>query len=109
MKTTVQLHDFRSAFHRMNRADNFSYEGLELLFNHLEELEQDTGEEIELDVIGLCCEYSEESPETIADYYSVDVEGLDEDEVSQVVIDYLIDQGACVGQTSTGSIVYLNH
>jgi len=37
----------------MNRKTNFSYEGLEILFEYLEELEESTGEEIELDVIAL--------------------------------------------------------
>lgn len=56
---TVNLHQFRQAFVDMGRKDQFSYTGLELLFDYLENLSDDIGETIELDVIGLCCDYSE--------------------------------------------------
>ena len=58
MKTTVNQTDFLDAFKKL-RPDNFSYEGLESLYNYLTDYEQDTGTEIELDVIALCCDYSE--------------------------------------------------
>ena len=58
MKTNVNLSDFRDAFQSHDRK-NFSYEGLEALFNYLEEYEESTGEEVELDVIALCCDFSE--------------------------------------------------
>ena len=44
---------------RQIRPTNFTYEGLQALFEYLEQLEGDTGEEIEFDVIGLCCEFSQ--------------------------------------------------
>ena len=55
----VNFSDFRQAFHNHDRGNQFSYEGLKALFDYLEEQERDTGEEMELDVIALCCEYSE--------------------------------------------------
>ena len=55
MKVTLSKSDFRDAFFRMERGENFSYEGLGALFDFLEE----SGEEMELDVIGLCCDFSE--------------------------------------------------
>jgi len=39
--------------------DKYTYEGLHALFEYLEQLEDDIGEEFEFDMIGLCCEYSE--------------------------------------------------
>ena len=39
--------------------NNFSYEGKKALFDYLENYEAETGEEIELDTVALCCEYSE--------------------------------------------------
>ena len=61
MKETVRsVYRFREAFAEAGRKEQFSYEGLEILFNHLEEFEEMTGEEIELDVIAICCEYAEE-------------------------------------------------
>jgi hypothetical protein len=52
------MYDFERAFKRCER-DNFSYDGLKALFEYLEEYEEGTGEEVELDVIALCCEYAE--------------------------------------------------
>ena len=52
------MYDFEMAFKRYER-ENFSYDGLKALFEYLEEYEEGTGEEIELDVIALCCEYAE--------------------------------------------------
>jgi len=59
MKSTVTKMDFQDAFKDMGREKQFSYDGLEALFDYLESYEEDTGEDIELDVIALCCEYTE--------------------------------------------------
>ena len=58
MKKSVSITDFIDAFEKM-RPSNFTYEGLESLYNYLTDYEQDTGEELELDVIAFCCDYSE--------------------------------------------------
>ena len=39
--------------------NNFTYNGKRALFDYLEAMEKDTGEEIELDTFALCCEYTE--------------------------------------------------
>ena len=59
MINTINKYEFSDAFQKMGRGDKFSYEGLIALFDYLEMLEDDIGEPIELDVISLCCEYSE--------------------------------------------------
>lgn len=59
MYQTVSFYDFQRAFSEHERSDSFSYSGLEALFNHFEEMEEDTGEQIELDVISICCDFSE--------------------------------------------------
>lgn len=41
------------------RKDQFSYAGRCALYDYLESLAEDTGEPIELDVIAICCDYSE--------------------------------------------------
>lgn len=106
MKTTIDLHDFRGAFYRMNRADNFSYEGLRVLFDYLEELERDIGEEIELDVIALCCDYSEDTIESIAENYRLDLSECEDDgKRAEAVRELLYENGAYVGET-TEAIVY---
>jgi hypothetical protein len=59
MIATINKYEFRDAFNKMGRGEQFSYEGLEALFDYLQMLEDDIGKPIELDVIGLCCDYSE--------------------------------------------------
>lgn len=59
MKENISFSRFCDAFEEMNRTDNFSYEGKEALYNWLIELEEDTGQETELDIIALCCEFTE--------------------------------------------------
>ena len=58
MKQTINEFDFVQAFKEL-RPDNFSKAGLFALYDYLEQLEDDIGEETELDVIALCCEYAE--------------------------------------------------
>lgn len=70
----VTQSDFAREFYACGRGENFSNEGLDLLFNYLEELENDTGEEQELDVIALCCEWSEDDAQDINDNYSLDID-----------------------------------
>ena len=59
MKKTINFYDFERAFSNAGRQNQFSYKGQRALFEYLEEYEESTGEEIELDVIALCCEYVE--------------------------------------------------
>lgn len=59
MKKSISKYDFERAFIDMGRENNFSYAGRNALFDYLEEYEESTGEEIELDVIALCCEFTE--------------------------------------------------
>ena len=65
MHIEVNFSDFYNAFIRMDRKNDFSYEGLRVLFDYLEGYEEDIGERIELDVIGFCCDYNEYSLEDI--------------------------------------------
>ena len=59
MKQTISEHDFCDAFRIMKRLENFSYAGRKALFAYFEEYEEDSGEEVELDVIAICCDFSE--------------------------------------------------
>ena len=68
MKQTVQEHDFIDAFKKI-RPENFSYEGLQALFGYLEEYEESCDTEIELDVIAICCDFSEMELGDVLDQY----------------------------------------
>lgn len=59
MKTTVRQSDFVRAFDEYDRSANFTVAGREALFDYLEELEDSTGKEMELDVIAICCDFEE--------------------------------------------------
>ena len=60
MKETVTVYRFRDAFMQSDTyKNNFSYKGLHALFEYFEQLEDDIGEEIELDVVAICCDYTE--------------------------------------------------
>ena len=59
MKQTINMYQFERAFKNMDRGDQFSYDGLKALYEYLEEYEESTGENIDLDVIALCCDYTE--------------------------------------------------
>ncbi len=59
MKRTINIHDFERAFKDMERDNHFSYEGLKALFEYLEEFEDCCDTEMELDVIAICCDYTE--------------------------------------------------
>ena len=58
MKTTVNFSQFCDAFSE-DRKNTFTYFGKRALFDYLESYEDDTGEQVELDTVALCCEYTE--------------------------------------------------
>jgi len=74
---TLTSNDFHDAFNAM-RPDQFSYEALEALFNYFEEYSEDTGAPYELDVIGVCCEFTAyaDIAEVMQDYW--DIESLED-------------------------------
>ena len=58
MKQTINLDIFLDSFSDTYK-NNFTYEGKKALFEYLRGYEEDTGEELELDPIALCCDYTE--------------------------------------------------
>lgn len=56
---TVDESTFVSIFDEWNRSENFTIPARRALFAYLDELSADTGEDIQLDVIALCCDWSE--------------------------------------------------
>lgn len=107
MYQTVNSNDFRNAFKTHGREDQFSADALDLLFDHLEEMEEgEPGQE--LDVITICCDFTEDSPRSIAESYNIDIEDCgDDDEVMNTVEKYLLCRTNVVG-TTDDTIVYLN-
>tara|TARA_Y100001947_G_scaffold50367_1_gene41833 strand:- start:141 stop:440 length:300 start_codon:yes stop_codon:yes gene_type:complete len=69
---------FRDAFLE-RRPENFSRKALDCLFEYLTEIEDDSGEQVEVDVISICCAFCEyESLEEFhGDYSKEDYPDLD--------------------------------
>ncbi len=87
MKRSVSFYDFERAFSFMGRESQFTYAGKRALFDWLEEMEADTGEETELDVIALCCEFTEyDDLEDLQMQYS-DIESMQDLQENTYVIE----------------------
>lgn len=84
MSHTIDFIDFCVAFDQMNRGENFSRKGRIALFDFLEECEARTGEQIKLDVVGLCDEFEEKPFEEVLKDY--DLSSLEELENETTVI-----------------------
>lgn len=110
MKTSVSYYDFQRAFERCDRANQFSREGLKTLFDYLEAYEDGTGEEIELDVIALCCDYTESTFAQVADDYSISIDYDDDEErdeaLKEQVLAHLNDHTTIVGEVNGDSVIY---
>ena len=101
--TISNAYQFRDEFQQRGRDNQFSYEALGLLFDWFDEL----GEDVELDVIAICCDYSEETPQEIVDNYGIEIDkGEDAESLTQQVYDFLDYQTSIVGVTDAGTIVY---
>lgn len=56
MKVTVDKSLFHEMFEQSSRANNFSYEGIDVLFDYLDEMYE---EDYEFDLIEICCDFSD--------------------------------------------------
>lgn len=97
----VNFSSFCDSFRNLDRLDQFTYSGKRVLFDYLEQYEEDTGEAIELDVIALCCDYVESTVDEIIRYYS-----LDPDTTEEQVLEWLQDNTMVCGETKEGTIVF---
>jgi len=106
MKTTVNEHQFLEAFRRADRMNGWTRAGLLALFEHIEQLEEDIGEEIELDVVALCCDYSEyasllEAAEGLG--YTAEDGDMDEEEAEEAALAWLQDNTTAI--TFDGGVI----
>lgn len=97
MYKTINEYEFINEFENMNRADNFSRSGLSTLWEMMEEYEEQTGIDMELDVIAICCQFSEYTIDELATDYDFIKEALadgDEIDVNGTVEEALDNTGA---------------
>jgi hypothetical protein len=112
MKETVDCSFFHSRFHDYGRDDQFSPAGLDALYEYLTELEDDCGQEIELDIVGLCCEYSEFTSDELVEefgYLVPDDYSTDDDypHYYEKLLEELQDRTVIIGFENGGKQSYL--
>ena len=57
---TINRSQFHDAFNNSSRKGTFSYSGLNALYEYLEEVsEYNDNKQMELDLVGICCDFSE--------------------------------------------------
>jgi hypothetical protein len=80
MKQTITEYQFVEAFRHAGRESQFSVAARRALFAHLEDYEKSTCFELELDPIGICCEFAE-YPTALeaAKVYGLELRGDDEE------------------------------
>ena len=105
---TFNQQDFIKEFEVFGRKDNFSYKGLRALFDSLNDMVQDTGQNIEMDVIALCCEFSELSADDVITDCCLDLEGLEDDyeDKDHLVTDYLNDNTMLLDSYDIDGVTY---
>ena len=82
----LNFSQFHDCFHKM-RPDNFSYDGLKALYDYLEDFYSEADKPYELDVIEICCEYSEyEDLKSFNEEYDRDYENIDDIQEETTVI-----------------------
>ena len=99
MIDTITKYSFQDAFHKMGRGEQFSYEGLLALFDWFEELEDQGNEQMELDVIAICCNFSEyENLKEFQNDYGDEYESLEDIENSTTLIKIEDEEGFIIQQ-----------
>jgi len=105
MKETVSFGRFRDSF----PSDEYSYRGLEYLFEHLNEVEEDCGIEMELDPVAIRGYYTECSALQLAEDYGFESdEELESDEWYGELIQWLKRRGVWFKWTDDSTILYEN-
>ena len=110
MKSNVSIYDFRDTIMKL-RPNNFSYEGLTILYEWFEEYEESCETEVDFDPIGICCEFTEASWEEIANDYDIELPNKGDDIYDRTmnrlaVAEYLQDNTLFMCDESTPNFVY---
>ena len=106
------------------RPDNFTVSGLRVLFDYLDQMSEDCGDNIEFDAIAIACEYTEADAIEVYNRYTPDLNLDDDDQalfdlyhdtdqahllddiIKPQIIEYLEYHTCFVGETSCGSLVF---
>ena len=113
MKITVTESMFCEQFKRL-RPENFTNAALEALFAYYEEIEQGSGEEMELDVVAICCDWTEyDSALEAAESYGFKAKDAGEDERADMneraALEFLTDETTVLELGEGDGVVVLNY
>jgi hypothetical protein len=89
---TLSQSEFTEAFKWSSRANQFSYEALEAIFEYLEDYSRDSGEDVEFDLVAICCDWYEMTWQEVADQYKVDLSDVEDEDKPDAVYDFLVDE-----------------
>jgi hypothetical protein len=107
VQTINSASQFADMFKQSSRADQFSYEALEAIYEYLDDFSRNTGETIELDIVSICCEWYEMSWKEVAEQYNVDLSDcVDDDERIKAVDEYLWEETQSIN-LDNGSFVFV--
>lgn len=104
---TLSKSSFIDAFKQSSRKDQFSYEALGAIFDYLEEYSNDTGENVEVDIVGICCDFAESSLSELACSYDIDLEGLEGEDRLEAVVSYMENNTSVLGMVDDETMVYI--
>ena len=106
------------------RPDNFTVSGLRVLFDYLDQMSEDCGDNIEFDAIGIACEYTEADAIEVYNRYKPDLNLDDDDQavfdqyhdteeahmiediLKPQITEYLECNTIFIGETNNGSLVF---
>ncbi len=108
---TVNFSRFCDAFYNACCNDQFSYDAKRIIFDYIDEMSDDCGNDIELDVVGICCEYDELHYETVISLYSnmLDVSEIDKNDeqaLIKAVEEFLQENTTVCGKTKDDCFVF---
>jgi hypothetical protein len=92
VQTISTVGQFSNAFEQAGRRNQFSRDALELLFNYFD----DMGDNVELDVVAICCEFEESDADYLREQYDIP-EG-------DSVEEFLNDNTTLIGETKDGFV-----
>lgn len=98
----LSFNDFEREFSEHGREDNFSYHGLKALYDYVWDSAEDVGTPYVLDVVALCCTYTEYSLEDAVSAFPDLLEGLD---TTDEILDVLNDHTTAIRTGSSDIIV----
>ena len=98
IQTISTIGQFRDAMQYAGRGNQFSYEGMALLFEYLSEVSDATESPIEFDAVAICCDFREADADEVRADYDLSV--------NDNIGEYLNKNGVLVGITSSGAYVF---